>query len=328
MSRILSIVAASLFLATPVFAKLVWPTESTAFASGAPDAEILQTTAGGKLNSGNFGDVRNGGYKFHEGIDIKPIRRDRKGEPLDDIFAVMDGKIRYINRIGGNSGYGRYIAITHPQLDVEVYTLYAHLSEIDSSISVGSDVKAGQRIGKMGRSASYGIAKPQAHLHFEIGLRSSDSFDLWYKSKNYKERNYAGNYNGMNLVGFDPLDFFKCARGGKLSKGIASYISSIPAAFVVRVHTKKVPDFVKLYPALSSTSNSSSAWDIHFTWFGFVKKFERARNPDPSAKEGDIEIIKVAPSQLNHKCRRMIVPYRNSYRPNDTLKEYLRCIFI
>ena len=190
MDRFFAVAAAFLILPAGVFANLVWPTESKDFALGKSPETFLQPTVSGNPMSGAFGDVRNNGTRFHEGIDIKPVRRDRKGEPLDDVYCAMDGKVRMINKIAGNSGYGRYVVVSHENFDVEVYTLYAHLAEIDSGIAIGSNIKAGARIGKMGRSASYSIARAQAHLHFEIGLRLSDSFNSWYKTKRYKQKNF------------------------------------------------------------------------------------------------------------------------------------------
>ncbi|PWM28182.1 MAG: M23 family peptidase [Verrucomicrobia bacterium] len=325
------LIAILLWLAATAAAqeRLSWPTESKEFANGAPYAEFIQPTASGAPESGLFGDVRNGGYKFHEGIDIKSVRRDRKGEPLDDILCAMDGVVKCVNRIGGNSGYGRYIVVSHPQLDVEVYTLYAHLAEIDAAAVPGAAVKSGQRLGKMGRSANYGIGKQQAHLHFEIGLRISDSFETWYRSKRYKERNFFGNYNGMNLTGFDPLEFFQKAAAGKISNGIAKHISDMPTAFVARVYTKKTPDFAKMYPALCDMSGHSGAWDIHMTWFGLIKKMERPKEISKSWREGDVEIIKVNPAELNRKCRKMLIKNRKGeYKPNEAFKEFLRAVFI
>ena len=308
--------------------KLVWPTESDAFARGAHFSEFIQPTASGNPSSGLFGDVRNGGYRFHEGIDIKPVRRDRRGEALDDVYCAMGGVVRYVNFIGGNSGYGRYVVVTHPQMDVEVYTLYAHLAEIDESVRPGVQVAAGKRLGRMGRSASYGISKDRSHLHFEIGLRISDSFDLWYKAKKYKERNFAGNYNGMNLTGFDPLAFFSDAKAGRLDGGFAKYISDMPTALVARVYTKKIPDFTRLHPALCDLDGKTGAWDLHMTWFGLVKKVERAKSLSPNSLEGTVEIIKVAPSQLNHKCRKMIIKTKGgSYKPNEAFKDFIRALF-
>ncbi|CDE83298.1 peptidase M23 [Coraliomargarita sp. CAG:312] len=310
------------------FANLVWPTESKDFALGKSPEAFLQPTVSGNPMSGAFGDVRNNGTRFHEGIDIKPVRRDRRGEPLDDIYCAMDGEVKMVNKIAGNSGYGRYVAVSHKDFDVEVYTLYAHLSEIDPKISIGSKVSAGTRIGKMGRSASYSIARPQAHLHFEIGLRLSDSFNSWYKTKRYKQKNLFGNYNGLNLVGFDPLAFFYDAKSGKINSGFASYITSMPTAYVVRVYTKSTPDFVKIYPALVDSGGQTCGWDIYFTWYGLPQKFERIKDPRPGAKEGEIEIVKYNPSQLKRKCRRFVVLDSNGNpKITDSLKDMLKRIF-
>ena len=76
-------------LAAAARADLVWPTESKAFGNGAPYEEFIQPTASGRPESGLFVDTRNNGYRFHEGIDIKPVRRDRKGEALDGVFAAL-----------------------------------------------------------------------------------------------------------------------------------------------------------------------------------------------------------------------------------------------
>ena len=53
--------------------------------------------------------------------------------------------------------YGNYVVLQHeiPGFDEPVYTLYAHLSEID--VEEGDEVKAGDQIGLVGR-----LALPQA----------------------------------------------------------------------------------------------------------------------------------------------------------------------
>ena len=279
--------------------------------------------------SGAFGDVRNNGWRFHEGIDIKPVSRSRRGEPLDDVSAAIDGKVAMVNRVAGNSGYGRYVVLTDPSNDVEIYTLYAHLAEIDGNISIGSKVSAGTRLGKMGRSANYRIARAQAHLHFEMGLMLSDKFDKWYsESRRFKQKNFFGNYNGINLVGFDPLDFYTKARDGKINDGFKGYLSSLPVAFVARIYTRRTPDFVKKYPKLASLSGEKCGWDISFTWYGLPVKFERIQNPRPGAREGDVEIVKYNPAELNRKCRRMVeINKKGGIVIRDELKDQLKRIF-
>lgn len=311
------------------YCDIVWPTESKDFAKGKPPTEFLQPTVSGNPMSGAFGDVRNNGWRFHEGIDIMPTKRNRKGEPQDDIYAALDGKIVCINKIAGNSGYGRYIVMNHPSCDVNIYTLYAHLSEIDGNVAVGTNVKAGTRIGKMGRSASYSIARAQAHLHFEMGLMLTERFDKWYvESKRFKQRNFFGNNNGMNLVGFDPLDFYEKARNGEINDGFKGYISSLPVAFVARIYTKRIPDFVKRYPKLASAAGENCGWDISFTWFGLPVKFERIKNPRAGARESEVEIIKYNPAEISRKCRRMIeVNKKGNIVIRDELKDQLKRIF-
>ncbi len=310
-------------------ADIRWPTPSKDFAQGKPPAEFLQPTVSGNPASGGFGDVRNNGYRFHEAIDIKPTKRNRKGEPLDDIYAAMDGKVAMVNKLAGNSGYGRYVVLIHPQCDVEVYTLYAHMSAIDPNISIGSQVKAGARLGQMGRSARYSIARPQAHLHFEIGLMLSDRFDKWYtESKRFKEKNFFGNYNGINLVGFDPLDFYTKARDGQIDDGFKGHILSLPVAIVVRIYTRRTPDFVKKYPKLVSNDGEKCGWDISFTWFGMPTKFERIKNPRAGAREGDVEIVKYNPAELKRKCRRMVeFDKKGNIVIRNELKDQLKRIF-
>src|SRR3954471_9335673 len=108
------LVFASVLLATARSAErieLAWPTPNQAWAQGKPVSEYLQHAGSGDPESGGFGGVRSGGAQFHEGIDIKCVSRDRHGEPLDAVFAAMDGVVRHINASAGDSSYGRYIVI-------------------------------------------------------------------------------------------------------------------------------------------------------------------------------------------------------------------------
>ena len=329
MCRFSAVLAFLIASFSSVFADIVWPTSSKAFAQGKPYTEFIQPTVSGKAHSGLFGDVRNNGYKFHEGIDIMPTSRDRRGEPLDDVYAVMDGSIVLINRIAGNSGYGRYVVMVHNDCDVPVYSLYAHLAEIDPEIAVGSKVKAKKRLGKMGRSASYSIARAQAHLHFEMGLMLSNNFDKWYReSKRFRQKNFFGNYNGMNLVGFDSLDFFEKARNEEIDDGFKGYLQSLPVALIVRVYTKRTPDFVKKYPMLVDNAGKDCGWDIHLTWHGLPVKFERIKNPRIGARELDVEIYKYNPNEIKRKCRRMVeFDKKGQIKMRDSLKDLIKLIF-
>jgi murein DD-endopeptidase MepM/ murein hydrolase activator NlpD len=250
--------------------EIVWPTPLPAWSEGRPRGEILQHAGSGDPESGGFGGVRTGGTQFHEGIDIKPLKRDRKGEPSDAVFAAMAGVVRHIARVAGNSSYGRYVVLEHPELDLPVYTLYAHLAQIAPELRAGDQVTIGQPLGTMGHTADrYVIPPDRAHLHFEIGVRMTDQFQAWYDARKFGSRNAHDVWNGMNLMGVDPLDFFEQWRAKKVDS-FAEYFARMETAVVVRIATPRVPDFVRRYPALVSEPlpMSVGGWEVRFNATG------------------------------------------------------------
>ncbi|HLP26814.1 MAG TPA: M23 family metallopeptidase, partial [Acidobacteriota bacterium] len=228
---------------------LVFPTPQTAWTTGRLEA-FVQPTVSGDPESGLFGCVRSGGAQFHEGLDIRPIKRDRRGEPADPVFAAMDGVVKHVSSSPGSSSYGRYIVVEHPEQTPAVYTLYAHLASIQSGVRPGARVQKGQTIGLMGRSAGgYAIPKERGHLHFEIGLRATDAFENWYAARRFGNRNEHGDYNGMNLMGIDPLDFLRQWRVGRVDT-FQEYFDKLRPVVTLRVATTRVPDFIQRYPSL------------------------------------------------------------------------------
>jgi peptidoglycan LD-endopeptidase LytH len=251
---------------------LAWPTPNLAYFEGKPLQDYVQPTASGEPTSGLYGCVRSGGAQFHEGLDLKPIKRDRRGEPLDPIFATYHGVVRHISRNPGESSYGRYIVIEHTDLAPAVMSLYAHLSDVAPGLKVGERVERGQTIGTMGRSASgYAIPRERAHLHFEIGLWLSRDFQRWYDWKKFGSRNEHRLWNGMNLIGVDPLDVFASLRSGKV-ENLQQYFSKLQPAVKVKIATKYIPDFVERYPALVTRSMPSpdvfAGWEVVFNEMG------------------------------------------------------------
>ena len=185
-----------------------------------------------------------------DGLDIKPVGRDARGEPTDKIFAALPGVVRYISTKPGESNYGRYIVIEHPGVTPAVFTLYAHLAKIEPGVGVGSNVQLGQVIATMGRSAGGGgIPVERAHLHFEIGLMATTGFSSWYTWKKFGRTNEHGLWNGMNLMGLDPLDFLRQWRERRVDN-LQQYFANMRSVVRVRVVTTRTPDFIRRYPAL------------------------------------------------------------------------------
>ncbi|MCC5806618.1 MAG: M23 family metallopeptidase [Opitutales bacterium] len=291
---------------------LHWPTPGDGFEEGEPYENWVQATASGNPESALFGCVRNNGNRFHEGLDIAPVLPRRRGEATDPVFAVMDGRVAYINRAAGNSGYGRYIVVVHDGVRPAVHTLYAHLASIAEGIEEGARVEGGQTLGIMGRSAGgYTIPRHRAHLHLEVGLRLTDGFQAWYDRQEFGSANHHGVWSGFNMVGFDPLDFFTRMRTGEVSS-VDAYLASIPVGAVVRVTTDRIPDFVRRYPRLLWSpvpEEGVGGWEVMLSGWGLPLRFIPLSMDDPglASTEGVIEIIAVDPGQLDHyRCRHII----------------------
>lgn len=293
----------------------LWPTPSTAFGEGRPFTDWVQATASGIPESGLFGCVRNDGRRFHEGIDIAPVLPRRRGEATDPVFAFADGRVAYINASAGNSGYGRYVVLEHPQMEPAVYSLYSHLARIDPSLTKGAAVAAGDTLGIMGRSAGgYTIPRERAHLHFEVGLRLSDSFQEWFDRQGFGSANFHGLWNGMNLVGLDPLDLFTRTRDGQIGT-VGEYFAALPAGVVLRVSTDTIPDLVMRYPFLlqgSVPAEGLAGWELVLTGWGLPLRLVPLRTEEFAADTpaGSIIIMAVDPDELGTYACRQIVTLR------------------
>ncbi len=182
------------------------PTANTALYESGGEERYFVGTVGKTWVSGTFGCVRSNGQQLHEGIDIRCMQRDRRGEPVDPVLATAGGEVAYMNLKQGLSNYGRYLVLRHRIDGVEVYSLYAHLKEFRSGLAMGQRVQAGEVVATMGRTANtqQGIAKDRAHLHFELNLFVNDRFASWFKGANPGQRNDHGLWNGQNLAGLDP----------------------------------------------------------------------------------------------------------------------------
>jgi murein DD-endopeptidase MepM/ murein hydrolase activator NlpD len=190
------------------------PTANRALFEPGGQERFFVPTTGKTWVSGTFGCVRSDGSQMHEGLDIKCLQRDRAGEPLDQVMAAADGVVAYVNDKPSLSNYGRYIVLLHHVNGMEIYSLYAHLSEVASGLRAGRMVRAGEKIAVMGRTSNTHerITKERAHVHFELNLFYSDHFNSWFKRHLPGERNDHGLYNGENLVGMDPAAILLAAH--------------------------------------------------------------------------------------------------------------------
>ncbi len=312
--------------------EIVWPTPNPAWAEGRPIEAYIQPTVSGEAISGCFGGVRSDGFQFHEGLDLKPVARDRRGEPADEVFAAMDGVVVHVNSRPGESNYGRYLVIEHTQMVPAVYTLYAHLARVLPGIAAGARVARGQAIAVMGHSAGgYAIPKDRAHLHFEIGLMMTRDFQRWYERKRFGSPNEQGIWNGMNLMGFDPLAFLDDWRSHRVDN-FQEFLSRMKPEVRLRIATRKVPDFIERYPSLLTAPRETgpvAGWEICCDWTGLPFAW-RALSP--------LEVAGMAPNQVaiiavdhnevvGHRAKVLVRAHRGGYVPGRDLEIVLQQLF-
>ncbi len=222
---------------------------------------------------GQYGMVRNpeeyGGKlvytRFHEGLDIKPVKRDANGEPLDPVYAVSAGKVVYVNRTPGRSNYGHYVVIEHVWGGCPYYSLYGHLGSV--AVADGAKVARGQTIGRMGYTG-VGIDKPRAHLHFEINLLVSREFNSWHKRFFPSDPNWHGIYNGLNLNGIDCAKLFLALKADP-GLTMPGFLRREEVMYKVLLPDNGRFELVKRYPWLAGglAEERPPSWEVSFNRF-------------------------------------------------------------
>ncbi len=311
---------------------LVWPTPSKAWAEGRSPSEWLQHAGSGDPDSGGFGGVRTGGTQFHEGIDIKPVQRDRRGEPLDSVFAAMAGVVRHVSSSPGDSGYGRYVVLEHPEMTPAVYTLYAHLAKIAPEVRIGQPVTIGQVLGTMGHSSGgYSLPVDRSHLHFEIGVMITRNFQAWYDRRKFGSRNEHGAWNGMNLMGLDPLAFFNQWRAGRIAN-MQDFFASQEPVVKLRMATIRTPDFVTRYPSLLTKPlpvGPVAGWEILFNWSGVPFSWTPLTSMEVVGLLRDKpKVVDVnAALERQQRSKSLAVSRRGNWTPGKDLETVLQLLF-
>ena len=236
---------------TPVLPLFGFPTPQTRLAETEND-KVYMPTASGRVTSALYGATRtnsSGLPQFHEGVDIGPMKWTRQGRAEDPVFAVADGRVGYISRVGGNSSYGIYVVLLHEDTLGEFYSLYSHLASVVPDLKKGQRVQRGQTIGVMGNSSTLGIPLQRSHLHFEIGLKLNRHFPGWYNAQKLKPDH--GEFHGFNLFGIDPLLLLtRIPADGLLPFSMQHTLESIPWAWRLSVYASGKPEFFVRHASL------------------------------------------------------------------------------
>jgi murein DD-endopeptidase MepM/ murein hydrolase activator NlpD len=295
------------------------PTANRTLFERGGDERFFVGTVGKPWTTGTFGCVRTDGWQLHEGLDIRCLQRDARGEPTDPVRATADGAVAYINARPSLSNYGNYIILRHPIEGLEIYSLYAHLSQIQPGLKVGQAVKAGESIAVMGRTTNTRerISKERAHVHFELDFLLSDRFAAWHAKAKSGERNDHGDWNGQNLAGIDPRSILLAqhTQGNKFS--LLAFVRQQTELCRVLVHSTNFPWLKRYAPLIKANPKAAqegvAGYELALTFNGVA--FEVIpRAPSEMKGRARVQLLSVNEVEYHQNpCRRFVVKRGNTW---------------
>ncbi len=306
---------ALLLLSLPAFSGEVFrlPTANQHLFESGGEEKFFVGTVGKPWTAGMFGCVRTEGWQVHEGLDIRCLQRDRRGEPLDPVMASADGTVVYINKKAGLSNYGNYIILRHDVEGLQIFSIYAHLREILPTINVGQTVKAGEQIAIMGHTTNTreGISKDRAHVHFELSLYINDHFARWFQRNRPGERNDHGDWNGQNLVAIDPRAVLLAQKEQGPRFSIAAHLMHQTELCRVMVRQTDFPWLHRYAPLVLSNPKAAqqgiAGYEIALTFNGVpFQLIPRSAAEVPGKAHFQLLTVNEAEYTQNH-CRRLVV---------------------
>ena len=296
-----------------------FPTANHALFEPGGEERFLVGTVGNAWTSGGFGCVRTEGGQMHEGLDIKCLKRDSRGEPADPVLATADGTVVYFSTKPSLSNYGNCLVLRHQINGLEVYSLYAHLRKIRDDLKIGQAVGTGEAIATMGRTTNTreGISKDRAHVHFELDLLVNERFPLWYKKAFPTQRNDHGEWNGHNLLGLDPrlvlLEEHK--QGSKFS--LLNFIRNQTELCRVLVRATSFPWLKRYAPLLEpnplAAKEGVAGYEISLNYNGVPFRFiPRAASEIKGAAKFQLRSVNEVEYGKN-PCRHLVVKRRGQW---------------
>jgi murein DD-endopeptidase MepM/ murein hydrolase activator NlpD len=302
-----------------------FPTANHALYEIGDELKFFAPTAPDKpWTTGSFGCVRTDGRQMHEGIDIRCLQHDRHGEPVDPVMATADGTVVYFSTKPSLSNYGKYVVIRHFIEGIEIYSLYAHLSEIQPGLAVGKPVRAGEVIATMGRTSNTGetITKDRAHVHFELNVFVSEGFSGWYKKSFPSQRNDHGIWNGQNLAGLDPREILIAEHNPSVKFSLLNFLRGQTELCRVFVRATNFP-YLKRYPMLVLSNPTAqregvAGYEIVLNYNGVAfALMPRAASEIHGPGRFQLLSVNEAEEKAN-PCRHLLVQRRGRWQLTDT----------
>jgi murein DD-endopeptidase MepM/ murein hydrolase activator NlpD len=308
-----------LFCSTSSAQPFQLPTANRALFEPGAEEKFFVGTVGKAWTSGCFGCVRSDGWQMHEGLDIRCLQRNKRGEPTDPVLATADGTVAYINTRSSLSNYGRYIVLRHRIDGLEICSLYAHISGVREGLKVGQAIKAGETIATMGRTSNTreGISKERAHVHFELNLFVNDNFSGWFKRSSPKERNDHGAWNGQNMLGLDPRPILLAAHEQGDKFNLLDFVRHQTELCRVLVRQTDFP-WLKRYAALvrpnpAAEKEGIAGYELALSFNGLPFEIIPRAESEMRGKN-KYRLLSVQEAEVHkNPCRKLVVPRGNRW---------------
>jgi hypothetical protein len=175
------------------------------------------------------------------------------------------------------------------------------------------------------------IPVERAHLHFEIGVMVTQKFQAWYDWKKFGSRNEHGAWNGMNLLGIDPLAFYNEWRAGNLAT-VHDFFARMETAVRLRLATFRTPDYVTRYPSLLTKplpAGLVAGWEVRFNWTGVPFAWTPLTSAEVAGlPAGQPRLVEVnAELERRERSKSLAVSRRGGWTPGKDLEIVLQQLF-
>ncbi len=312
MTAPLALLLLALFTLRAVAQPFHLPTANRAIFTAGGEEKFFVGTIGKPWTTGAFGCVRTAGWQMHEGLDIRCLQRDTRGEPADPVLATADGVVAYINTRPSLSNYGNYLVLRHRIDGLEIHSLYAHLREVRAGLRIGTAVRAGEQIAVMGRTTNTRekISPERAHVHFELAFVVNERFAEWYKKASPGQRNDHGAWNGQNLLGLDPRQVLLEQRQRGAAFSLLDFVRNQTELCRVLVRDTRIPwaarhaSLVRPNPVAAREGIAGYELVLNFNGLPFQLTPRAASEIKSSAR---VQLLSVNEAEYHRNpCRRLV----------------------
>ena len=157
------------------------------------------------------------------------------------------------------------------------------------------------------------------------------NFQAWYDRRRFGSRNEHAMWNGMNLMGIDPLAFFDEWRAGGI-KSVQDFFDRMETVARVRIATFHTPDFVTRYPSLLKKplpAGLVAGWDVQFSWTGVPFTWTPLTTAEvKDLKRDQPRILEVnAAIERRERSKSLAVSRRGNWTPGKDLETALQLLF-